>query len=217
MTVKGNQRTLHPQIRSQFQGKRKIPFTATNHQKRHGRDTTWIRRAREATVHIKENWSGCSWIVEVVTTVISKGKRTERLHYFLTSLRTVPKALLRLVRQRWSIENEWRWFRDVHLGEDAHRVAHRVGAPLFAPLRTVVMNLLRRQHHRQPAARARPHHPAQLPIPIQQLAIQEQQRRQRWISPAGRLGVVIDGAAAQVQDSPLPLVSGVPNPGAATP
>jgi predicted transposase YbfD/YdcC len=80
----------------------------------------------------------------VVTTVISKGKRTERAHYFLTSLRTAPKALLRLVRQRWSIENEWHWVRDVQLGEDAHRYAHRNGAPLFSFLRTVVMNLLRR-------------------------------------------------------------------------
>ncbi len=56
-----------------------------DHEKRHGRDTTWILRAREAPAHIKENWPGCSWIVEVVTTVISKGKRTERAHHFLTS------------------------------------------------------------------------------------------------------------------------------------
>ena len=49
-----------------------------------------------------------------------------------------------LVRQCWTIENEWHWVRDVQLGEDAHRYPHRVGAPLFSFLRTVVMNLLRR-------------------------------------------------------------------------
>jgi hypothetical protein len=38
----------------------------------------------------------------------------------------------------------WNWVRDVQLGEDAHRYANRVGAPLFSFLRTVVMNLLRR-------------------------------------------------------------------------
>jgi hypothetical protein len=32
-------------------------------------------------------------------------------HLFLTSLRTTPKALLRLVRDRWSIEG-WHWIRD---------------------------------------------------------------------------------------------------------
>jgi hypothetical protein len=56
--------------------------------------------------------------------------------------------LLRLIRQRWSIENEWHWARDVQLGEDAHRYAHRTGAPVFSLLKTVVMNLLRRGGYR---------------------------------------------------------------------
>jgi hypothetical protein len=82
--------------------------------------------------------------VEVISTVNRKSKRVEQAHYFLTRLRTAPKALLRLVRQRWSIESEWSWMRDVQLGEDAHRYANRIGSPLFSFLRTVVMNLLRR-------------------------------------------------------------------------
>ena len=56
--------------------------------------------------------------------------------------------MLRLIRQRWSIENEWHWARDVQLGEDAHRYANRNGVPVFAFLRTVVMNLLRRGGYR---------------------------------------------------------------------
>jgi hypothetical protein len=32
-------------------------------------------------------------------------------HLFLTSLRTTPKALLQLVRDRWSIEG-WHWIRN---------------------------------------------------------------------------------------------------------
>lgn len=63
--------TLHRQIRSQVQGKRQIPFSATDHQTRHGGDTTWILRAREAPEPMKENWPGSSWIVELVTTLIS--------------------------------------------------------------------------------------------------------------------------------------------------
>ncbi len=34
------------------------------------------------------------------------------------------------------------------LGEDAHRYANRIGAPVFAFLRTVVMNLLRHGGYR---------------------------------------------------------------------
>ena len=62
--------------------------------------------------------------MEVITdTLTRKGKRTVRRHLFLTSIRTTPEALLRLVRQRWSMENEWHWARDAQLGEDAHPTA----------------------------------------------------------------------------------------------
>jgi predicted transposase YbfD/YdcC len=84
----------------------------------------------------------------ITTTTTRKGKRTTTRHRFLTSIRTTPETLLRLIRQRWSIENEWHWARDAQLGEDAHRYANRTGAPVFAFLRTIVMNLLRRSGYR---------------------------------------------------------------------
>ena len=149
LTVKTNQKTLHRQIQSQFQGKRHIPFTARAQDDKHGRDTIWELRAKEAPEHIKENWPGCSWIIELTsTTVTRKGKRATRTLCFLTTLRTAPEALLRLIRQRWSIENEWHWARDAQLGEDAHRYANRTGAPVFAFLRTIVRNLLLRGGYR---------------------------------------------------------------------
>jgi predicted transposase YbfD/YdcC len=106
LTVKSNQKTLYRQIGSQFQGKRHIPFTASDHEKRHGRDTLWALSAKEAPEHIKENWPGSAWIVEMVTTTTRSSSTTTRRHLFLTSIRTTPEALPRLIRQRWSIENE---------------------------------------------------------------------------------------------------------------
>jgi hypothetical protein len=44
-----------------------MPFAATDHEKRHGRQTTWELQAREAPEHIKANWPGSDWIVEVTT------------------------------------------------------------------------------------------------------------------------------------------------------
>ncbi len=148
LIVKSNQPTLYRQIGRQFEGKRKIRFTATDQEKRHGRNTRWEIRAKEAPEHIKETWPGSAWIVELTTTKTTrKGTRSVR-HFFINSVRTTPEALLHLIRQRWSIENEWHWARDTQLGEDAHRYADRIGAPVFAFLRTVVMNLLRRGAYR---------------------------------------------------------------------
>jgi hypothetical protein len=66
--VKANQKTLHRQIRSQIQGKRKIHFVATDHEISHGRTITWTLRAKQAPTHIAETWVGTSWIVEVTAT-----------------------------------------------------------------------------------------------------------------------------------------------------
>jgi hypothetical protein len=73
----------------------------------------------EAPDHIKENWPGSAWIVELITkTTKRKGERSVRRQLFITTVLTTPEASLRLIRQRWSIENEWHWARDTQLGED---------------------------------------------------------------------------------------------------
>ena len=69
------------------------------------------------------------------------GKPFQAQHLFITSLRTTPEALLRLVRDRWSIEG-WHWIRDIRLHEDAHRYRGN-GAAVMSALRTAALNLLR--------------------------------------------------------------------------
>jgi len=76
-----------------------------------------------------------------VTTGCRDGKPFQAKHLFLTSLRTTPEALLRLVRDRWSIEG-WHWIRDTQLHEDAHRYQGN-GAGVMGSLRTAALNLLR--------------------------------------------------------------------------
>jgi hypothetical protein len=58
-------------------------------------------------------------------------------------LRTGAKALLRTIRQRWSIENSWHWVRDVPLREDAHRYREFNGVQILATLRSLAINALR--------------------------------------------------------------------------
>lgn len=55
-------RLHHRQITSQFQGKRTIPFVATDQKITHERDITGTLRAKEAPKHIRESWVGTSWI-----------------------------------------------------------------------------------------------------------------------------------------------------------
>jgi hypothetical protein len=112
-------------------------------EKSHGRQVRWQLRARNATDAIRERWVGASWIIELVSSGLRDGKPFRHVHLFITTLRTSPKGLLRLIRQRWAIENEWHWPRDTQLGEDAHRYTERNGVQVLALLRTLALNLLR--------------------------------------------------------------------------
>ncbi len=137
--MKANQKTLHRQIRRQFQGKRQIRFLATDHEVSHGRDISWMLRAKQAPEHRREAWVGTSWIVEVAADGIRDGKPFRATHLFLTSLRR-PEALLKLVRDRWILEG-WHWIRDTQLHQNAHRYRGN-GAGVMATLRTTALNLL---------------------------------------------------------------------------
>ncbi|WP_254987602.1 transposase [Cyanobium sp. ATX 6E8] len=141
MTVKANQKKLYRQIADQLLGKRHIPFMAADHEIGHGRDIRWTLRAKEAPEHIKANWHGTSWIAEVIASGTRDGKQFKATNRFITSLRTTPDALLRLVRKRWSIES-WHWIRETQLREDDHRYRGN-GASVMAALRTAGHNLLR--------------------------------------------------------------------------
>jgi hypothetical protein len=83
----------------------------------------------------------------MIIAVRSKGKRGRKLidetRYYITSLRTGADALLRQVRERWSIENSWHWPRDTRLDEDGHLYGERNGVQVMATLRSLAMNALR--------------------------------------------------------------------------
>ena len=71
------------------------------------------------------------------------GKPQDETRYYVSSLRTGAKALLKAIRQRWSIENCWHWVRDVPLREDAHRYREDNGVQIQATLRSLAINPLR--------------------------------------------------------------------------
>ena len=86
LTVKSQQNPLHRQIGCQFEGKRKIPVTPMDHEKRYGRDTVLELRGREAPEHNIVNWPGSAWTAEVITdTLTRQAKRKISRHLSLTS------------------------------------------------------------------------------------------------------------------------------------
>ena len=107
------------------------------------RDITWTLRAMPAPEWVVEQWQGSATIIAVRSHGIREGKPQDETRYYVSSLRTGAKALLKIIRQRWSIENSWHWVRDVPLREDAQRYREFNGVQILATLRSLAINALR--------------------------------------------------------------------------
>lgn len=92
---------------------------------------------------VMEQWPGSATIIAVRSHGMREGKPQDETRYYVSSLRTGAKGLLRSIRQRWSIENSWHWVRDVPLREDAHRYREFNGVQILATLRSLAINALR--------------------------------------------------------------------------
>jgi hypothetical protein len=92
---------------------------------------------------VAENWPGSATILAVRSKGVRVGKPVDEIRYYVTSLRTAATALLRHVRDRWSIENSWHWPRDTQLREDAHRYRDSNGVRIRVTLRSLAMTALR--------------------------------------------------------------------------
>ena len=90
-----------------------------------------------------EQWPGSATIIAVRTHGTREGKPQDETRYYVSSLRIGAKAMLKAIRQRWSIENSWHWVRDVPLREDAHRYRENNGVQILATLRSMAINALR--------------------------------------------------------------------------
>ena len=75
--------------------------------------------------------------------------------YFLTSLPAQGVRFAQAVRQHWGIENSLHWVLDVSFDEDACRIRKDKGAQIFAVLRHIALNLLRREPHHKRGIKAR--------------------------------------------------------------
>ncbi len=130
-------------IKDRLTGGRRVPLTTNMREVDHGRDITWTLRGMPAPEWVVENWPGSATVIAVRSKGTRDGKPTDETRYYVSSLRTNAKALLRYVRERWSIENSWHCPRDTQLREDAHRYREENGVQILATLRSMAMNALR--------------------------------------------------------------------------
>jgi len=151
IAVKGNQKTLHDDIRTFFNDAqsrefRDIPHTyAKTVEKGHGRVEIrryWLSPASCALLP-DHGWSDLNGVGMVEAERHLDGKVTVERRYYITSLTDNIHEFARAVRAHWGIENGLHWVLDMTFREDELRIRKRNAAQNAAILRRLALNLLK--------------------------------------------------------------------------
>ena len=152
ISLKGNQSTMHDEIRELFETKfsdratRFKTYEAT--QKGHGRVT---KRTCCQTDYLewfadRGKWAGLASVVMIDTECLKQktGETTKDRRFFISSLPVNPKRALELAVSHWDIENPLHWTLDMVFDEDHSRASSGFAAENLAILRHLEFNLIRR-------------------------------------------------------------------------
>jgi predicted transposase YbfD/YdcC len=149
LALKMNHETLYNDVADYFQFAAKEKFQDIPYQymktseKGHGRietreyylitDISWLEG--------KESWEGLKAIGMAVSRCIRKGKETEEIRFFLSSI-TNGTDFGNAVREHWGIES-MHWTLDVTFGEDKSRIRKENEPENAALLRKIALNFLK--------------------------------------------------------------------------
>jgi predicted transposase YbfD/YdcC len=153
LALKANQPTLHQQVADYFlgQGDRDQPdrvvkrcvTTETGHG-REDRREVWVAPVPSDLVG-RQDWAGLKSLVVVCrqSTDLATGHITGDVRYYLSSLAPKARALARIVRAHWGIENGLHWTLDVVFAEDRCGLRRPKAPENWAMLNRVALSLVK--------------------------------------------------------------------------
>lgn len=150
LSLKGNQGTLHEDIKLCFGGLRdEVLLEKTSDffqtvDADHGRVETrkyWITD-RIDWLSQKNDWPALTSVGIVESQREMNGKSTTERRYFIASIKPDAKVFADAVRSHWQVENSLHWVLDVTFGEDQNRTKGTAALNL-RQLRHLVLNILK--------------------------------------------------------------------------
>jgi len=147
LAVKENQKELYDNIQDTFRFVSKENVTSfEDTDAGHGRVET-----RKCTVtgdlsHITkpDHWEKLQTIVRIDSERYTKatGVTQNETRYYISCIAPDPKALEKVIRSHWGIENKLHWHLDVSFGEDSSRKRDRNAAENYSVILRMALNLV---------------------------------------------------------------------------
>ena len=145
--LKGNQETLHDDVKLYFETAEKEPqfyllSKTSTFNKDHGRieKRNYFLTTEVEWIENREEWVGLNAIGMVRSTRIIDGAESVEDRYFITSLTDVKK-FAEAARMHWGIENNLHWCLDVNFDEDRCRIRKDNSGENLAVIRHISLNL----------------------------------------------------------------------------
>jgi predicted transposase YbfD/YdcC len=150
LAVKANQPTLHAAVVAAFDALAEAEFEGIRHsghsstEEGHGREEGRYVTVIPGPEGIPEGWPDVKAIVLVCRErKEGEGRRSCTAHYYITSLKAGAKALGRLIRGHWGIENGLHWVLDTAFGEDDNKTREGHAGANLGLIRRVALSLLK--------------------------------------------------------------------------
>ena len=146
ISLKGNQGTLHEDIKLWFTDKELIKQCSSweENDKGHGRieqrtayvtdDINWLQE--------RHKWPYLKSIGVVVSKVIKANKETQEMRFYVSSMEASAEKLCKAARAHWGIENKLHWRLDVVFNEDGCCITNDNAAENMDILRKWALNIL---------------------------------------------------------------------------
>lgn len=156
LAVKENQGHLYQDVTALFDYDRRCNFQEAPYEyaktvgKGHGRIEVrqcWSTSHPEymESIRNRHNWKGLKSIIMIESERIVDGKSSVEIRYFISSLASDARRLLKAVRCHWGIENGLHWTLDIAFAEDQNRVRKDHGPENLAVIRHMAINLLKQE------------------------------------------------------------------------
>jgi predicted transposase YbfD/YdcC len=149
LPVKENHKDLYDDIKLLFEDADKKEFkgidAADSHslEKSAGRlEERYYELVEVEDLPAAKEWEGCLSFGRVTRRRTKKGKTSEEVCFYITSLDLDIEKFARSVREHWGVENRLHLPLDVVFEEDKHRYQDKVGAANLSLLRKVALGVL---------------------------------------------------------------------------